>query len=179
VLSVATAVMWVRSFYVGDWLDFEQRSSTAYTIRFIRLGTGPPGRLSVVIYWYGLSRNDYLRRTSGPAQPHHDAHVPSLGLTGEARWDRADFDLHYEKWVTTAATTAAQFQLSCPHWLIVGFTLALPTYRLILWRKRTARGRCPICGYDLRATPQEGGALLNRCPECGSIPEPAGSATSA
>jgi hypothetical protein len=30
-------------------------------------------------------------------------------------------------------------------------------------RRRAASGRCPFCGYDLRATP-------GRCPECGRVP---------
>jgi hypothetical protein len=38
---------------------------------------------------------------------------------------------------------------------------------LIARRKGHDPGHCPTCGYDLRATPQEGGALLDRCPECG------------
>lgn len=35
-------------------------------------------------------------------------------------------------------------------------------------QRRRARGLCPQCGYDVRATP-EGGALLARCPECGTV----------
>jgi hypothetical protein len=57
-------------------------------------------------------------------------------------------------------------------WMVVAI-MALPS---ILWlgRRRRARmiasdGRCVICGYDLRATP-------NKCPECGTVPpaKPAG-----
>lgn len=35
-------------------------------------------------------------------------------------------------------------------------------------RRRSEAGHCRHCGYDLRATPQEGGPLLARCPECGA-----------
>lgn len=35
-------------------------------------------------------------------------------------------------------------------------------------QRRRARGLCPQCGYDVRATP-EGGTLLARCPECGTV----------
>jgi hypothetical protein len=55
--------------------------------------------------------------------------------------------------------------LLLPYWFLVSSFLCLPV--LYAWKqlkpKRRDRGRCPACGYDLRATPQ-------RCPECGTIP---------
>ncbi len=66
--------------------------------------------------------------------------------------------------------------VAVPFWAVFGLTGVLSG----LWvasaagRRRSARrqaaGLCPACGYDLRATPDKGGALLDRCPECGAVP---------
>ncbi len=65
-------------------------------------------------------------------------------------------------------------RLSVPLWPLIVATSVLPG----LWlygalrrrgrRYRLARGLCARCGYDLRATAEAGGPLLERCPECGS-----------
>jgi hypothetical protein len=51
-----------------------------------------------------------------------------------------------------------------PHWLLLG--LGVLAWACIAGRGRrsTARGLCPGCGYDLRAT-------RDRCPECGRAVE--------
>jgi hypothetical protein len=62
----------------------------------------------------------------------------------------------------------AYWQLHVPYGISLFFALSLPVLRVAGWiyrrRKRTAAlaaNRCPICDYDLRATP-------DRCPECGT-----------
>ena len=57
-------------------------------------------------------------------------------------------------------------QITVPYYLVVIACLALPALqaaravRAARVRNRARDGRCPQCGYDLRATPE-------RCPECG------------
>jgi hypothetical protein len=51
-----------------------------------------------------------------------------------------------------------------PTWFVAGLLILPAAIQLILLIARKRRfkpGLCPICGYDLRATP-------TRCPECGS-----------
>jgi hypothetical protein len=68
-------------------------------------------------------------------------------------------------------------RITFPHWLpvlVFGFLPALAALRFMTthWRRyrRLLAGACPVCAYDLRATP-------GRCPECGwtvSAPREAG-----
>jgi hypothetical protein len=61
-------------------------------------------------------------------------------------------------WVTRA--------LILPIWLAMGLWIAAAALPRLAAaqrrRRRLRRGLCPMCGYDLRATP-------NRCPECGHV----------
>ena len=68
---------------------------------------------------------------------------------------------------TTVIVSFSVFAVPC--WFMVAVLAVLPVmYYLRFWRqrRRTVRGLCAACGYDLRGSP-------DRCPECGSVPAPA------
>jgi len=58
-----------------------------------------------------------------------------------------------------------------PDWALLVLLVMLPGIAIVKARRRrkdarTANGLCPVCHYDLRATP-------DRCPECGTVPKAA------
>ena len=64
------------------------------------------------------------------------------------------------------SSTGLYWAISIPFWLPMLITVAIPLWVAAgQWRRRrrAGAGLCPMCGYDLRATP-------DRCPECGTIP---------
>jgi hypothetical protein len=59
-----------------------------------------------------------------------------------------------------------RWNLVLPFWFLAGIWSLLPLTRFfqrMRSRRQQRLGRCLICGYDLRSTP-------NRCPECGTVP---------
>lgn len=73
---------------------------------------------------------------------------------------------------------ARAYGVSVPHWFLIALAGALPFQwmrrlnRAREGERRASLGQCRRCGYDLRATPEVGGTLLARCPECGSAGQP-------
>jgi hypothetical protein len=95
---------------------------------------------------------------------------------GDLGWDTAA----QGSGVVTIGRTPYAFSMFVRSWLIswrcvIAIALIAPALRLTGWfvrRRRVIAGRCAVCGYDLRATPAPGGAILDRCPECGAAPTP-------
>ncbi len=69
---------------------------------------------------------------------------------------------HYQS-QNKPGTVYDEWILTVKHWMLIPPLLIMPLLWLIgfVRRRRGKRaGLCPVCGYDLRATP-------DRCPECG------------
>ena len=72
--------------------------------------------------------------------------------------------------VTESGNIRDAWGLSIPYWALAVVWAIIPAVRLRQLihnqraRKRSSRGLCPVCSYNLLATP-------DRCPECGTVPE--------
>ena len=115
----------------------------------------------------------WVDRITGPAgfKPHEhngwswrfDPFYGDPILVAPARRASVWYRLGFARYTLTAGTRYA-----LPLWPAVligataGWVLIRPAWRRRRGRARAARGLCPACGYDLRATP-------GRCPECGAV----------
>ena len=103
---------------------------------------------AVAFSWLGSTR------PPPPPEPPQPLTWRLLGVDWKVEPSRTDF------------ATYTVYSVIFPYWMPAALLCLLPALRLVRMvrrrksRTRSARGLCPSCGYDLRATP-------GRCPECG------------
>ena len=146
-LCVATVALWVRSYCRLDSTSYvfdrpPSVSTPSVSIHSLR------GRVELVALSFKNRAPPEFSFESGPARQY--------ALVSEARGFLGFY------WVTVDSTRVITF----PHWFLALLLALLPALHLrALFRSRgrDRAGRCPRCGYDVRATP-------GRCPECGAVP---------
>jgi hypothetical protein len=163
ILFVATAALWVRSYWRSDLFGWIQPVQPQADSLFIHLESGRGG-LSIYAgfrsHWDGATciRTGWLW-VSDDRPP-----IPHAGWGRDNRWG-----FGYQ---SIRLTSVDYRWFIFPAWLPTCLFAALPLSRLglsIRHRRRIREGHCRQCGYDLRAT-------RHRCPECGARipPSPAG-----
>jgi len=160
VLLVATAVMWVRSYWISDSWEWVSH----YRTRFIAISGG---RVLLQVNHGASAAQEFM------AVDHYSYVKQANETAGVGRpWRYGGFWIENLSFAPSAARSAwlPYTDYVVPLYAVVLVSLILPgmaVRRVLRERKRKRVGLCPTCGYDLRASPQ-------RCPECGAIASASG-----
>jgi len=157
-LCLATVSLWVRSYWVSDWISWSSDGPTNFNIitgrgKFVLTKVTQTDGSS----WQGRG---WQRSGQAPYDPIDAWQVWSterLTIFNVITWGRR----------ASSDGSTQSLTVMLPYWLVAILTFAFPCVQIIRRFPRDRRiraGLCPICGYDLRATP-------GRCPECGTVPE--------
>ena len=172
VLCAVAAVLWVRSYWRVDSVERLRRTSAAADSN-----TYSSHRLVWARGEVRLSAGEQSISRHAPKQ----APLAAVGEFPQWNWGRAAMwgpiwqTRDERSWLSRRGLYTFNYEFSksfgdervwgfsVPAWLPVLALAVLPALwarKVMVPRRRIARGRCPSCGYDLRATPE-------RCPECG------------
>ena len=139
---------------VLSWLPF-----VAAVVLWMRTITGPPIDFYVAV---SPGRSHGLGTERGAIIGFLQQERPSYrdNDPGDVQVRRLGF-----RYLRITSDGMRRWNLVLPLWLLTCIAAAWPV-SLWLRRREAARklrlGMCPVCGYDLRATP-------DRCPECGTV----------
>jgi len=184
-LNVLTAVcLLLAAAAVGSWIR-----STTHVSGIARVSDHVQWSLAAergrLIVW--RSRHSrHLESRPEPAPPHWWSWEQPANAEGASNLDMTDASVRGSEsrwWVVRSGSGILSLGNGVildwwilPHWTAVTALLLLPTGRLVFVvrralaaHRRRETGRCPTCGYDLRAIPA-------RCPECGAVPSDPGPA---
>lgn len=158
-----------RSF---GWIAAAALLVGALLVAYLTYQHGPPfwEKASSQNRWTLTAHRGELRLWHSPADPA----APYQDLSHLGRAKAADEQKVFDEAGFIICWSASPFNtwvVGMPLWGLVVLAGILPSLCLApsirRWR-RNVEGKCPNCGYDLRASP-------DRCPECGAaIPTPAG-----
>jgi hypothetical protein len=153
-LLIATAVLWIRSYWVADSLDWNRGDGFIIAI-------SSRGRFGSEQIHFGQQGGSWTFQGHGRQAPFKlPINLPTSGVSG---WPRLGI-------LYIGLPSGGFMQGSCiilPAWLMAIGTGLLPAWWLASYRRRLRLKRqqggelCVSCGYDLRATTE-------RCPECGT-----------
>ena len=162
-LCFAVAVFWVRSLFHFDVLSYLRVDEAGDAINPV-VATSR-GRVELI--WRTIAGSH--------SEPTSRWIYTSTGRTGPGGFkypDRAKAAYDDVRWFRVARqrplptnSYVSEYRVVLRLWQLALLTTVVPGWRMFAWarrRRRAAGGRCPACGYDLRATP-------GRCPECGAI----------
>jgi hypothetical protein len=167
-LWVATLTLWARGHWARDSIHWYRPTTIqgVPVVKFHKLSAGNG------VLFYGV---DYIRYSVGdarrPLEYRSEREVPPSLFWG---WTRLlpTYHMGFQYgYVFEASANSHQWNIggggvSFPLWLPLLLFTVVPFWWVVRRRGRSrrerlrARGMCPSCGYDLRAT-------SGRCPECG------------
>jgi hypothetical protein len=162
-LCLATAGLWVRSYWVFDLFQAARQEAAEYGRRndakhFQCRLISDRGHLEGLLGWSERPEEEYKPAWKFKLR-HPDRHFASFSTI----WFRSDREIN-EGYAYPWRSCVA------PDWSLVSAFAVLPAIvafrqiRAVRRRRHRSRlGLCPACGYDLRASPE-------RCPECGVAP---------
>lgn len=164
VLLAAVLGLWARSYFVGDFLSIHRREPQGQD----STGLAVAAASDWIGFWYFRYSDQitpagiwHVRRSVDDRQA-LEAGILEGTFSGNGR----RFFFRYGR---TDQGRRLDVYAGAPLWavaLALSVASGLMLYpRMMRWRRRRRSklfpsGRCPVCGYDLRATP-------DRCPECG------------
>lgn len=173
---IATATLWVRSYWGTDYLSRQTPVPTA--------NSGVIAHHESQIGW----TNGTVRFSDGDYSlyMHLTEPIASVMTAETSRWSWGRLGVGHVGWETpeskslanrlgffsypsgysTSFSDSSERVWTIPAWLPV-IVFAMPPLfalrRVMRKRRRRLLGHCLNCNYDLRATPE-------RCPECGAVP---------
>ncbi len=172
-LFLAISCLWAVSYRRSDCLNCYRCQLNGSHMQYTSVsGDSTHGKLVIAANSFDLSWfRDSLRREDGHGHTKWWTTTPS---PVESNWIGFGFDSLWHRTLTTnmGSGRASGVTLVVPDWFVALLSAAVVcgwSWRIRVYRRRhrMRQGLCTNCGYDLRATPNADGPLLERCPECG------------